>query len=58
MVNSQVSLLNLILEADIHGDVITYRRKESCVCVSHHDGLFVDMVDDYLDEKIDGGTED
>ena len=28
------------------------------VSVSHHYGLFVDMVDDCLDEEIDGGTED
>ena len=26
--------------------------------VPHHDGLFVDRVDDYLDEEIDGRTED
>ena len=26
--------------------------------VPHHNGLFVDMVDDCLDEEIDGGTED
>ena len=28
------------------------------VSVPHHDGLFVDRVDDCLDEEIDGGTED
>ena len=28
------------------------------VSVPHHDGLFVDMVDDCLDEEIDGRTED
>ena len=26
--------------------------------VPHHVGLFVDRVDDYLDEEIDGRTED
>ena len=26
--------------------------------VPHHNGLFVDRVDDCLDEEIDGGTED
>ena len=32
MVNHQVSLLNLTLEADIPGDVVTYRRQAYCVC--------------------------
>ena len=26
--------------------------------VPHHDGLFVDRIDDCLNEDIDGGTED
>ena len=28
------------------------------VSVLHHDGLFVDKIDDCLDGEIDGGTED
>ena len=46
MVNPQVSLLNLTLEADIPGDC------KYIVSVPHHDGLFVDMVDDCLDGDI------
>ena len=56
MVNPQVSLLNLVLEADITGDtmwflfpyyVVTYST--GIVSVLHHDGLFLDIVDDCLD---------
>ena len=59
MVNSQVSLLNLTLEADIPADVMwSLIDGKHIVFVPHHDGLFVDRVDDSLDEEIDRGTED
>ena len=59
MVNPQVSLLNLTLEAGIPGDVmwlLIYGKY--IVSVTHHDRLFVDRNDDCLDEDIDGGKED
>ena len=57
-VNPQVSLLNLTLEAGIPGNVMwSLIDGKHIVSLPHHDGLFVDMVDDCLDEKIDGGTE-
>ena len=47
MVNPQVSLLNLTLEADIPDDVMwSCTDDKHIVFVPHHDGLFVDMVDD------------
>ena len=53
----QVSLLNLTLEAGIPGDVMWSRIDgKHIVYLPQHDGLFVDMVDDCLDEMIDGGT--
>ena len=59
MVNPQVSLLNLTLEADIPGDVMwSLIDGTHIVSVPHHDGLFVDRVDDCLDEEIDGRMED
>ena len=59
MVNPQVSLLNLTLEAVIPGDVMwSLIDGMHIVSVLHHDGLFVDRVDDCFDEEIDGGTED
>ena len=57
MVNPQVSLLNLTLETGISGDVM-WSLTDGKHIVSHHDGLFVDMIDDCLDEDIDGGAED
>ena len=54
-VNPQVSLLNLTFEADIPSDVIwSLIDGKHIVSLPHH----VDRVDDCLDEKIDGGTED
>ena len=59
MVNPQVSLLNLTLEVSIPGVVMwSLIDGKHIVSVPHHDGLFVDRVDDCLDEEIDGGTED
>ena len=59
MVNPQVSLLNLTLEAGIPGDVMwSLIDGKHIVSGSHHDGLFVDRIDDCLDEDVDGGTED
>ena len=56
MVNPQVSLLNLTLEAGILGDVMwSFKDGKHIMYVPHHDGLFVDMVDACLDEEIDGG---
>ena len=58
MVNPQVSLLNLTLDADIPGDVVWSRIDgKHIVSVPYHDGLFVDRVYDFLDEEIDRGTE-
>ena len=52
-----MSFLNLTREADIPGNVMwSLINGKHIVSVSHHDGLFVDMVDDCLDE--DGGTDD
>ena len=52
MVNPQVFLLNLTLEADIPGDVMwSLIDGKHIVSVSHHDRLFVDMVDNCLDEE-------
>ena len=59
MVNLQLSLLNLTLEVDILGDVMwSLIDGKHIVSMPHHDGLFVDRVDDCLDEEIDGRTED
>ena len=59
MVNPQVSLLNLTFEAGIPVDVMwSLIDGKHIVSVPHHDGLFVDSVDDCLDEDIEGGTED
>ena len=59
MVNPQVSLLNLTLDAGIPGDVIrSLIDGNHIVAAPHHDGLFVDRVDDCLDEDIGGGTAD
>ena len=47
----------MILEAGIPGDVrwsLIYVKQ--IVFVPHHDGLFVDIVNDDLDGKIDGMT--
>ena len=58
MVNPQVSLLNLTLEADIPGDVMwSLIDCKHIVSVPHHDGLYVDRVDDCLDEETYGRTE-
>ena len=58
MVNLQVSLSNLTLDADIPGDVMwSFIDGKHIVAVLHHDGLFVDRVDTCLDEEIDRGTE-
>ena len=46
MVNPQVSLLNLTLEADIPGDIMrSIIDGKHILSVPHHDGLFVDRVD-------------
>ena len=59
MVNPQVFLLNLTLEADISGDMMwSLIDGKHIVSVPHHDGLFVDRIDDCLDEDIDGRAED
>ena len=59
MVNPQVSLLNLTLDTDIPGDVMwSLIDCKHIVSVPHHDGLFVDRVDDCLDEEIAGRTGD
>ena len=52
-VNPQESLLNLTIEVGILGDVMW-----SLIDGKHHDRLFVDRVDDCLDEKIGRGTDD
>ena len=49
MVNPQVSLLNLTLEADIPSDVMwSLIYGKHIVSVPHHDGSFVDRVDDWM----------
>ena len=59
MVNPQMSLLNLTPEADFPGDVMWSLIDGTLILsVPHHYGLFVDRVDDCLDEEIDGGTGD
>ena len=60
MVNPQVSLLNWTLEADIPGDVMwsLIDGKHIVSSVTHQDGLFVNRVDDGLDEEIDGMAAD
>ena len=59
MVNPQVSLLNWTLEADIPGDVMwSLIDGKHIVSVTHQDGLFVNRVDDGLDEEIDGMAAD
>ena len=46
-VNPQVSLLNLTLEAGILGDMMwSLIDDKHIVSLSHHDGMFVDRVDD------------
>ena len=58
-VNPQVSLWKFTLEAGTPGDVMwSLIDGKHIVSLPHQDGLFVDRVDDCLDEKIDGGTED
>ena len=58
-VKPQVSLMDLTREAGIPGDVMWSLIDGSHILyVPHHDGLFVDMIYDCLDEDIDGGTED
>ena len=58
-VNPQASLLNLTIEADIPGVVMwPHIDGKHIVSLPHHDGLFVDSVDDCLIEKIDGETGD
>ena len=53
-VNPKVSLLILTLEACILGDVMwSLIDDKHIVSGPHHDGLYVDRVDDYLDEEID-----
>ena len=53
--NPQVSLMNLTIEAGIPGDVMWLLIDvKHIVSLPHHDGLFVDSVDDCLDEKIYG----
>ena len=50
LVNPQVVLLNLTLDAGIPGDVMcSLIDGKHIVYVPHHDGLFVDRVDDCLD---------
>ena len=59
MVNPQVSLMNWTLEADIPGDVMwSLIDGKHIVSVTHQDGLFVNRVDDGLDEEIDGMAAD
>ena len=59
MVNPQVSLLNWTLEADIPGNVMwSLIDGKHIVSVTHQDGLFVNRVDDGLDEEIDGMAAD
>ena len=59
MVNPKVSLLNWTLEAGIPGDVMwSLIDGKHIVSVPHQDGLFVNRVDDCLDEEIDRITED
>ena len=54
-----MSLLKLTIKADIPGDMMwSLIDGKHIVSVPHRDGLFVDRVDDCMDEKIDGGTED
>ena len=57
MVNPQVN--DLTIEAGIPGDVMwPLIDGKNIVSVPYHEGLSVDMVDDCLDEEIDGETED
>ena len=58
-VKSQVSLLDLTLEASIPDDVMwPFMDGNYIVPVPHHDGSLVDRVDDGLDEEIDGMADD
>ena len=58
-VKSQVSLLDLTLEAGIPVDVmLPVMDGKHIVYVPHHDGLLVDRVDDGLYEEIDGMAAD
>ena len=57
-VNPQVSLIDLTLGADIPVDVMWSIIDDKHIMPElHNDGLFVEMVDDCLDEEIVGGTE-
>ena len=59
MVNPQVSLLDLTLEAGIPGDVMwSLIDGKHIASVPHHGGLFMDRINDCLDKDIDGGTND
>ena len=50
MVNPQVVLLNLTLDTGTPGDVMcSLIDGKHIVYMPHHDGLFVDRVDDFLD---------
>ena len=52
IVNTQVSLLNLTLDTDIPGDVMwSLIDCKHIVSVPHHVRLFVDRVDDCLEER-------
>ena len=54
-VKTQVSLLDLTIDAGIQDDVIwLLMGGKHIVSVPHHDGLLVVRVDDDLDEDIDG----
>ena len=54
-----MSLLNFTLETDIPGDLMwSLIDCKHIVSVPQNDRLFVDRVDDCLDEEIDGRTED
>ena len=58
-IKSQVSLLDLNFEAGIPDEVIwPLMDGKNIVYVPHHDGLLVDMVNDGLDEEIDGIASD
>ena len=53
MVNPQVAVLNLTIEAGIPGDVMwSLIDGKHSVSIPHHDGLFVDRVDDCLMRRL------
>ena len=59
IVKSQVSLLDLTLEASIPDDVMwPFMDGRHIVSVPYHDGFLVDRVDDGLDEEIHGMDDD